>query len=230
MICIKCDDNYEKIKKRLEEENRNIKYRYIQGPTGPKGEKGDTGISESIVVEETQTLPSTESAEVIDNLENNTHHLTFCIPKGQNGSAGATASNAVLFVNYQDATVAKSLTIRQKIFIPSSTTLFTIPNTLDINVNTTGIYELTLCGKVSGVNNTNGAKFYLLNTVTGDILNNLAFELKAGNTSDMDFCGTIITEIFAPATFQLKSVIVNDSGTSNINFSDINLIMKRYNT
>ena len=44
-----CNDNYERIKKRIEEEQKKYKQCYIQGPTGPKGDsgiqgpKGDTG-------------------------------------------------------------------------------------------------------------------------------------------------------------------------------------------
>lgn len=45
----------------------------------------------------------------------------------------------------------------------------------------------------------------------------------------MTFAGTTITEIFAPATFQVKTSISNDPTTSQIKFSDINLIIKRYN-
>lgn len=37
-----CND-YERIRKKLEEERKKYKFCYIQGPTGPKGEKGDIG-------------------------------------------------------------------------------------------------------------------------------------------------------------------------------------------
>lgn len=38
-----CNDSFEKARKKIEEANKNVKYRYIQGPTGPKGEQGETG-------------------------------------------------------------------------------------------------------------------------------------------------------------------------------------------
>lgn len=311
------NDTYERMKKKIEEENKNVKYRYIQGPPGPKGDKGDAGsttisvgktetvepnmkaevknvgtnenvildfkipkgfdgqdgqigptgpqgekgdqgpagpqgekgdigptglpgengISETITVDGTQTVEADENASVIDNFNQNTHHLTFFIPKGEIGptgpmgpGAGATSFNAIIKAGYKDATDARSLTIKDKIFIPGSTTLFTIPNTVDINVNTTGIYEITLCGKIDGVTDLNGAKVFLLNTVTGEVLNSLSFELNEGATKSMPFSGTTITEIFAPATFQLKSSITNDPNTAQITFSDITVIMKRYNT
>lgn len=96
-------------------------------------------------------------------------------------------------------------------------------------LNQAGIYEITLCGKISGVSETNGASFYLFNKTTGTTINNLKFELENGLTPSMTFSGTTITEIFAPASFELKTVISNDPLSSNITFSDVNLILKRYN-
>lgn len=38
-----CNTDFEKIRKRIEEEKNKCKKCYIQGPTGPKGEIGPTG-------------------------------------------------------------------------------------------------------------------------------------------------------------------------------------------
>lgn len=204
-----------------------------KGETGPAGEKGDIGVSETIVVDETETIDSTEKANVIDKLENNIHHLTFYIPKGETGpmgpGAGSTSFNSIISVRYADATDSRALTIKEKTFIPDPTSIFTVSSTINIDVNVTGIYEIVLCGKISGVTEENGAKFYLINIVTGEIINNLSLELKKGTTSDMTFSGTTITQIFAPATFQVKTIIDSDTSTLKVNFTDINLIMKRYN-
>lgn len=314
------DESYERIKKRIEEINKNIKYLYVQGPKGEKGDKGDKGesslstidigkvetvpsdmpaevtnvgtdeniildfkiprgfdgidglpgekgeqgipgpegpkgeqgipgekgeegppgpqgdkgISETITIDGTQTIESTEEASVIDDFKDNTHHLTFNIPKGERGpagaGAGATSYNAIISVRYADAKDSRALTIKEKTFLPSSTTIFTVPSTINININSTGIYEIMLCGKITGVTQNNGASFYLWNTTTGTIINNLTFSLLEGTTSDMTFSGTTITEVFAPATFQVKTNITNSLSTSDISFTDINLIMKRYNT
>lgn len=35
------NDNCSKAKRLVEEENKNLKYFYVEGPTGPKGDKGD---------------------------------------------------------------------------------------------------------------------------------------------------------------------------------------------
>ena len=38
-----CNDDFEKIKKKIDEENKKCKKCYIQGPTGPKGDQGLQG-------------------------------------------------------------------------------------------------------------------------------------------------------------------------------------------
>lgn len=38
-----CDDGFEKSRKKIEEDNKNVKCRYIQGPTGPQGSPGSQG-------------------------------------------------------------------------------------------------------------------------------------------------------------------------------------------
>ena len=38
-----CNDNYDRIKKKIEEERERCKYCYIQGPRGAKGERGERG-------------------------------------------------------------------------------------------------------------------------------------------------------------------------------------------
>lgn len=184
-----------------------------EGKIGPKGEKGDTG-------------EKGEKGEKGDPGEKG--------EKGDVGPAGAgvgvTAYNAILFVKYADATDVRSLTIKEKTFIPDSTSFFSVPSVINIDINFTGIYEITLCGKISGVTLDNGASFYLWNTVTGSVINNLTFSLNEGSMSDMNFSGTTITEIFAPATLQVKTAITNDAIGSTIKFVDINLIIKRYNS
>lgn len=206
----------------------------IQGSQGIQGPQGEKGVSENIVIDDTETIEPGEKAKIVDNFDKNIHHLTFYIPKGETGPAGAgvgvTAYNAILFTRYADATDARSLTIREKTFLPDPTSFFSVPSIINIDVNFTGIYEITLCGKISGVTEDNGASFYLWNTVTGSIINNLSFSLKEGTTSDMNFSGTTITQIFAPATLQVKTVITNDAGTSKIKFTDISLLIKRYNS
>lgn len=105
-----CNNSYEKAKKIIEEANKNIKYCYIQGPTGPKGEigiqgekgdkgdigptgpkgeKGDAGpVTVEVGITETSD-PGTEPS--VTNVGTNQNViLNFKIPQGKKGDAGPT--------------------------------------------------------------------------------------------------------------------------------------------
>ena len=60
----------------------------VNGEIGPKGEQGEPGISERIEVINTKTVDSGQLAEVKDEFTDNTHYLTFLIPKGEKGDIG----------------------------------------------------------------------------------------------------------------------------------------------
>ena len=90
-----CND-YERIRKIIEEERKKCQFCYVQGPTGPKGEKGDqgpkgdTGIPgpASIDVGDTETVEPFEKAKVENVGTNENVILNFKIPKGQQGVDG----------------------------------------------------------------------------------------------------------------------------------------------
>lgn len=61
-----------------------------QGNIGPQGPRGEKGESETITIDEVETVPFNEPAQVIDTKEGNIHHLEFFIPQGPKGNTGAT--------------------------------------------------------------------------------------------------------------------------------------------
>ena len=88
-----CNDNYENIKRKLDEKNSKIKYCYIQGPKGAQGEPGKTGArgpqgpaSISVGLTETVMPDSNASVENIGTAEDLI--LKFSIPKGNKGEKG----------------------------------------------------------------------------------------------------------------------------------------------
>ena len=108
-----CND-YERIKKRIEEERKKYQYCYVQGPTGPKGEKGDAGPQgikgergdqgptgsqgekgergipgpASINIGVTETVESFEEAKVENVGTEEDVILDFKIPRGKQGIDG----------------------------------------------------------------------------------------------------------------------------------------------
>lgn len=88
-----CNDDYENIKRKLDEKNSKIKYCYIQGPKGEQGEPGKTGArgpqgpaSISVGLTETVMPDSNASVENIGTAEDLI--LKFSIPKGNKGEKG----------------------------------------------------------------------------------------------------------------------------------------------
>ena len=90
-----CND-WEQIRKKIEEERKKYQLCYVQGPTGPKGEKGNVGPQgdrgipgpASIDVGITETIEPFEEAKVenVGTIEDVI--LNFKIPRGQQGLEG----------------------------------------------------------------------------------------------------------------------------------------------
>lgn len=84
-----CDD-YERIKKRIEDEQKKYKFCYIQGPTGPKGSKGERGDvgPATINVGLTTTIDEGLEANVSNVGTKDDVILNFEIPRGMKGDKG----------------------------------------------------------------------------------------------------------------------------------------------
>ena len=209
-----------------------------KGDIGPRGLPGETGRTEHISVDETETINSDEEAQVLDTFENMVHHLTFYVPKGETGPTGPTgptgaqAKNpagyeSVLFVSFAQANYSKIMTFQEHLDV-NNVDCFTLTDNTNITLNKTGIYEITLCGQISGVDQSHGAIFYLSNT-NGSVIQDLSFEVKAGNTTRMDCSETILTKIDNETTVYVRCGVIGDNNTANVSFENVNLIIKKYN-
>lgn len=93
-------NNYEKIKRSIEEENKKYKYCYIQGPTGPQGipgpqgEKGDPGPS-TVQIGKVETIEPNEKAEIVNARTSVDVVLDFKIPRGEQGIEGKTGPQGI---------------------------------------------------------------------------------------------------------------------------------------
>lgn len=223
-----------------------------KGETGPQGEKGETGpmglpgekgISEIIIIDKTETVEPDEPAKIQDDFNDNTHHLTFYIPKGEKGekgdqgsigpagptgSLGPTSYDVIAFVSYPNTTVAGIALTGASRIIPGITNKISMEGSNSIKINQSGLYEITVCGRISGVTKDIGGAFYLIKSETSEVLTDMSFILSKGNTEDMDFSEISFVDITAPATLQIKTEIDGDTATSNIEFSSINVLIKGY--
>lgn len=60
----------------------------VRGDKGDKGDKGDNGISPILVVDDVETVVPEQQAEVLEDVTENIHYLTFRIPRGVTGATG----------------------------------------------------------------------------------------------------------------------------------------------
>lgn len=214
-----------------------------QGEPGPMGLPGEKGISEIIIIDKTETVEPDEPAKIQDDFDDNTHHLTFYIPKGEKGekgdqgsvgpagptgSLGPTSYDVIAFVSYPNTTVAGIALTGASRIIPGITNKISMEGSNSIKINQSGLYEITVCGRISGVTKDIGGAFYLIKSETSEVLTDMSFILSKGNTEDMDFSEISFVDITAPATLQIKTEIDGDTATSNIEFSSINVLIKGY--
>lgn len=206
-------------------------------PRGKTGMPGKDGISETISIGNVRAgLPGSE-ASITDTKEGNNHLLDFVLPQGPTGPKGdigptgpaklpPVSYSALVYANYEEQTTAGVIPIRTNRGIPGTTDTFSITTNQQIDLQKSGVFEIILCGRISGVTEDTGATFFLQNTTTGEVVKNLKFELNKGATPDMDFAEMSVVDISAPAQLQVISTINGNSGT--IKFSTITLLIKRY--
>ncbi len=178
------------------------------GPTGPKGDKGETGPQG----------PTGEKGEQG--------------PKGDKGDPGSgddNLYNSLIFVNVPETTVSGIAILGTNKTVPNTTEYFTINNGTKINIKNSGTYEITIGGKITGVTSTGGASFYLHDATKDQKISNFTFELKKGNTPDMIFSKVNLLEITTVTELQLKTEIENNDVSAGITFSDITILIKKYN-
>lgn len=180
----------------------------IQGPIGPQGEKGEAGPT-GPKGDIGPTGPQGPKGDI-----------------GPQGPASPTGYDAIAFASLMDTKKAGTVLLGNTRIMPgNNNSYFAMENGTDIVVKRTSVFEIVLCGRISGVTQSTGASFSLINTETNDVISDLAFVLEAGNTPDMDFSEMTVVDIYGPARLQVKTTI---TGSDEISFSEMNVLLKSY--
>ena len=192
----------------------------IKGPKGDTGEKGEQGLQGPIG-------PQGEKGEVGPTGPKGDIGPTG--PKGDTGPQGPTSPtgyDAIAFASLMDTKKAGTVLLGNTRIMPgNNNSYFAMENGTDIVVKRTSVFEIVLCGRISGVTQNTGASFSLINTETNDVISDLVFVLEAGNTPDMDFSEMTVVDIYGPARLQVKTTI---NGSDEISFSEMNVLLKSY--
>ncbi len=196
--------------------------------TIPKGDKGDT-VSTSIKVGKTTTGDAGTSATVTNVGTDKDAILDFVIPKGEKGDGDSNLYNALIFIAVPETTVSGIAILGSTKKVPNTSEYFTINNGTKISIQKAGTYEITISGKITGVTSTVGASFYLFDVGKSEKITSFTLELKKGNLENINLSKVNILEIENTTELQLKTEIENDDTSTNITFSDISILIKRYN-
>lgn len=198
-----------------------------QGERGPKGDKGDAGLVGPQGIQGIQGERGLKGDTGPTGPKGDTGEKGDTGPIGPTGTMGPTSYDGVAFVSFMDTQNAGTVSLGRSRIIPGNSDIFALENGTDIKIKRTSILEITLCGRISGVTNDNGASFFLQNITANEKVNDLVFDLEKGATPDMDFSETNMVDIVGPATLQLQTSIEN-LGSSNIKFTYMNIILKSY--
>lgn len=198
-----------------------------QGERGPKGDKGDAGLIGPQGIQGIQGERGLKGDTGPAGPKGDTGEKGDTGPIGPTGTMGPTSYDGVAFVSFMDTQNTGTVSLGRSRIIPGNSDIFALENGTDIKIKRTSILEITLCGRISGVTNDNGASFFLQNITANEKVNDLVFDLEKGATPDMDFSETNMVDIVGPATLQLQTSIENP-GSSNIKFTYMNIILKSY--
>lgn len=186
----------------------------IEGPAGPKGDKGESG----------PTGPKGDTGEKGDT--GLTGDIGPTGPTGPRGGPSPTGYDAIAFVSLVDTKQEGVVQFGSSKIIPSNNDYISRENNTDITIKKTSTFEVVLCGRISGVTETTGASFSLVDKDTGNVINDLTFKLDAGKTADMDFSEMAVIDI-PPSNLQIKTTITGDK-SNEINFTLMNILLKSY--
>lgn len=146
-------------------------------------------------------------------------------PQGETGSILSSSTEGLFSACLLDTRSAGQMIYQDVWLIPSNNEYFSLLNENDLEVQP-GIYEITFSGQIEEADDTHGATFYL-QTSDGAAIKDLTFKLPINNGKQMHFSQTIIFRFEDVTILQVVSDILGDIGTSNIIFTDINLLMKK---
>lgn len=147
------------------------------------------------------------------------------VDTGPQGPANPTGYDAIAFASLMDTKNAGTVLLGNTRIMPGNNNYLAMENGTDIVVKRTSVFEIVLCGRISGVTQNTGASFSLVNTETNDVISDLVFVLDSGNTPDMDFSEMTVVDIYGPARLQVRTTI---TGSDEISFSEMNVLLKSY--
>lgn len=148
--------------------------------------------------------------------------------KGDMGPAGQalpSTNEGLLSIGFLETDTSGVMTYQNPWIIPNPSSYFNLINDSDIEVQP-GIYEIVFSGLIKDADDTHGGTFYL-QTIEGSAIRDLIFELLPTDGKLMHFSQSIVFRFEDVTTLQVLAEIYGDEHDSNVNITDVNLLMKK---
>lgn len=149
-------------------------------------------------------------------------------PQGEKGEDAINFPSSVesmFYTSYMDTKEEGLLTISEPWLIPNPNDNFKILNEHEILIKP-GIYEITMASFISGADNTHGGIIYLQDENKTSI-KDLYFKLEQDEGKVMHFYQTSLLRIENDTKYSVFVSVLGDQLSSNVKFSNINLILKK---
>ena len=187
--------------------------------------RGVDGQSDTIKIGNVKTVNYDEEAMVVDRTGSPEHILDFSIPRGNPGPTTPSSSEGIFFSDFNELTSSGEMIFDNTWIIPNDTEIFNIIDESKVKV-IPGIYEISMSGLVTGIDNDNGAEIYLL-TDKGAAIKDLNFKFPKGSGSQSYFSKTTLFRFEEETLLDVTANIISDLQTSTISISEVNLILKK---
>ena len=175
-----------------------------QGPTGPAGEIGPQGIQGEIGLKGDKGDPGEQGVE---------------------GPSFPASVENMFYTSYVDTKLEGELTIASPWLIPNPSDYFEVVNENEVLVKP-GIYEITLSGLISGADNAHGGHFYLQDE-NGSEFRALSFSFPQSNGKYAQFYQTTLLRFEEDTKLSVNTIILGGAAASNVEFSNVNLMIKK---
>jgi len=144
---------------------------------------------------------------------------------GPEGPSFPASVEAMFYTSYVDTKLEGLLTISSPWLIPNPSDYFEVVNENEVLVKP-GIYEITLSGLISGADNAHGGHFYLQDE-NGSEFRALSFSFPQSNGKYAQFYQTTLLRFEEDTKLSVNTIILGGASASNVEFSNVNLMIKK---
>ena len=146
-------------------------------------------------------------------------------PTGPTGPTSSASIEALFSTSLADSSTSNLMTFDNPWFIPNDTDAFYQVDDSKISV-TPGIYEISMSGLISGVDENHGAEVYLSDD-NGSAIKDLNFKLLSGNINQMYFSQIILFRFDKETILEVTTNFTGDTNSSNVVISGVNVFIKK---